>query len=100
MGDSPFTKRLTRIGQKRLEEYIRKILEFVEGLESETQDPFIPLLTDLALTHALIMHLGRRFGPVRGLHESRVAFENTFEKLKPVMEQLQQSEKKTGGNVQ
>ena len=67
MADNPFTKHLTRIGQNRLEAYAEQILGFVEKLEAETPDPFIPMLTDLALAHVLITHLVRQFGSVRGL---------------------------------
>jgi hypothetical protein len=63
MADNPFTKWLTQVGQNRLETYAEQILGFVEKLEAETPDPFIPMLTDLALAHVLITHLVRQFGP-------------------------------------
>jgi hypothetical protein len=96
MADNPFTKRLTQVGQNRLETYTEQILGFVEKLEAETPDPFIPMLTDLALAHVLITHLVRRFGPVRGMQESRIAFEDTYEKMKPIMERLE-AERGEGG---
>ncbi|HEY4050277.1 MAG TPA: hypothetical protein VGM27_25720 [Acidobacteriaceae bacterium] len=99
MADNPFTKRLTRIGQKRLETYAEQILGFVEKLEAETPEPFIPMLTDLALAHVLITHLVRQFGPVRGMDESRVAFEDTYAKMKPIMERLER-ERREGGTPQ
>jgi hypothetical protein len=99
MADNPFTKLLTRIGQKRLETYAEQILSFVEKLEAETPDPFIPMLTDLALAHVLITHLVRQFGPVRGMDESRVAFEDAYAKMKPIMERLER-ERGEGGTPQ
>jgi hypothetical protein len=99
MADNPFTKRLTQVGQNRLETYAEQILGFVEKLEAETPDPFIPMLTDLALAHVLITHLVRQFGPVQGMQESRVAFEDTYEKMKPIMERLER-ESGEGGTPQ
>jgi hypothetical protein len=99
MADNPFTKRLTQVGQNRLETYTEQILGFVEKLEAETPDPFIPMLTDLALAHVLITHLVRQFGPVRGMQEAKVAFEDTYEKMKPIMERLER-ERGEGGTPQ
>jgi hypothetical protein len=96
MADNPFTKRLTQVGQNRLETYTEQILDFVEKLEAQTPDPFIPMLTDLALAHVLITHLVRQFGPARGMQESRIAFEDTYEKMKPIMERLE-AERGEGG---
>jgi hypothetical protein len=98
MADNPFTKRLTQVGQNRLETYAEQILGFVEELEAETPEPFIPMLTDLALSHVLITHLVRQFGPVRGMHEAKVAFEETYEKMKPIMERLERE--REGGTPQ
>ena len=99
MADNPFTKHLTQVGQNRLETYAEQILGFVEKLEAETPDPFIPMLTDLALANVLITHLVRQFGPVRGMQESRIAFEDTYEKMKPIMERLER-ERGEGGTPQ
>ena len=98
MADNPFTKHLTQVGQNRLEAYAEQILGFVEKLEAETPDPFIPMLTDLALFHVLITHLVRQFGPVRGMQEAKVAFEDTHEKMKPIMERLER-ERREGGTL-
>ena len=80
MADNPFTKRLTQVGQNRLETYAEQILGLVEKLEAETPDPFIPMLTDLALAHVLITHLVRQFGPVRGMQESGLLSETRTRK--------------------
>ena len=76
----------TRLGEERGDEYTSKILEYVQELENSSPEPFIPLLTDLALARVLIVHLTLRYGPERGPKEARIAFETTLEQLKPILE--------------
>jgi len=77
---------ITELGKTRSDEYTEKILAFVQEIEKSAPEPFIPLLTDLALARALIVHLVIRYGPDRGLAEARDAFDTTLEQMKPMLE--------------
>jgi hypothetical protein len=77
---------ITELGKQRSDEYTEKILAFVQEIEKSAPEPFIPLLTDLALARALIVHLVIRYGPDRGLAEARDAFDTTLEQMKPMLE--------------
>jgi hypothetical protein len=77
---------ITKLGEERGDEYTSKILEYVQELEKSSPEPFIPLLTDLALARVLIVHLTLRYGPDRGPKEARIAFESTLAQLKPILE--------------
>jgi len=81
--DSPW---IADLGDRRSDEYTERILAFVQEIENSTPEPFIPLLTDLALARVLIVHLTLRYGPERGPKEARIAFETTLEQLKPILE--------------
>jgi hypothetical protein len=80
------SERITELGKTRGDEYTSKILEYVQELENSSPEPFIPLLTDLALARVLIVHLTLRYGPERGPKEARIAFETTLAQLKPILE--------------
>ena len=73
-------------GKQRSDEFTEKILAFVQELEKSCPEPFIPLLTDLALVRAVIVHLVIRYGPDRGLAEARDAFDTTLEQMRPMLE--------------
>src|SRR5215469_2260040 len=79
---------ITELGKARSDEYTERILAFVQELEKSAPEPFLPLLTDLALARALIVHLVIRYGPERGMAEARDAFESTLEQMKPLLERL------------
>ena len=79
---------ITELGKARSDEYTEKILAFVQELEKSAPEPFLPLLTDLALARALIVHLVIRYGPERGMTEARDAFESTLEQMKPLLERM------------
>ena len=79
---------ITELGMARSDEYTEKILAFVQELEKSAPEPFLPLLTDLALARALIVHLVIRYGPERGMAEARDAFETTLEQMKPLLERM------------
>ena len=81
--DSPS---ITELGKQRSDEYTERILAFVQEIEKSSPEPFIPLLTDLALARVLIVHLTLRYGPERGPDEARIAFETTLEQLKPILD--------------
>jgi hypothetical protein len=77
---------ITELGKTRGDEYTSKILDYVLELEKSSPEPFIPLLTDLALARVLIVHLTLRYGPERGPKEALIAFESTLAQLKPILE--------------
>ena len=52
---------VTELGKARSDEYTEKILAFVQELEKTAPEPFLPLLTDLAMARALIVHLVIRY---------------------------------------
>jgi hypothetical protein len=79
---------ITELGKTRSDEYTERILAFVQELEKNCPEPFIPLLTDLALARALIVHLVIRYGPERGMAEARDAVESTLEQMKPMLERM------------
>jgi hypothetical protein len=58
--------RITELGKARSDEYTERVLAFVQDIEASCPEPFIPLLTDIALVRALIVHLVIRYGPERG----------------------------------
>ena len=66
------------------------LLAFVQDIEASCPEPFIPLLTDIALVRALIVHLVIRYGPERGLVEARDAFNTTFDQMKPILQNMQE----------
>jgi hypothetical protein len=76
----------TELGQQRSDEYTERILAFVQDMEKSCPEPFIPLLADLGLARALIIHLVIRYGPDRGVAEARDAFDTTLEQMKPLLE--------------
>jgi hypothetical protein len=78
--------RFTELGQQRSDEYTERVLAFVQEMEKSGPEPFIPLLADLALARALIIHLVIRYGPDRGVAEARDEFDTTLEQMKPLLE--------------
>jgi hypothetical protein len=82
--------RITELGKARSDEYTERVLAFVHDIEASCPEPFIPLLTDIALVRALIVHLVLRYGPERGLVEARDAFNTTFDQMKPILENMQE----------
>ncbi|HET9101380.1 MAG TPA: hypothetical protein VFN62_13375 [Acidobacteriaceae bacterium] len=80
--------RITDLGKARSDEYTERLLAFVEDMEASGPEPFIPLLADIALVRALIVHLVIRYGPERGLAEARDAFHTTFDQMKPILENM------------
>lgn len=82
--------RITDLGKTRSDEYTEKLLAFVQDMEASSAEPFIPLLADIALVRALIVHLVIRYGPERGLVEARDAFNTTFDQMKPILQNMQE----------
>ncbi len=93
MSDNPSKEfdRITELGKARSDEYTEKLLAFVQDLEASSPEPFIPLLADIALARALIVHLVIRYGPERGLIEARDAFNTTFDQMKPILENMEKA---------
>ena len=80
--------RITDLGKARSDEYTERLLAFVQDIEASCPEPFIPLLTDIALVRVLIVHLVIRYGPERGLAEARDAFNTTFDQMKPILQNM------------
>ena len=83
--------RVTDLGKARSDEYTEKLLAFVQDMEASSPEPFIPLLADIALVRALIVHLVIRYGPERGLVEARDAFNTTFDQMKPILDNMEKA---------
>jgi hypothetical protein len=83
--------RITDLGKARSDEYTERLLAFVQDMEASSSEPFIPLLADIALARALIVHLVIRYGPERGLIEARDAFNATFDQMKPILENIEKA---------
>ncbi len=83
--------RITDLGKARSDEYTERLLAFVQDMEASAPEPFMPLLADIALVRALIVHLVIRFGPERGLIEARDAFNTTFDQMKPILENMEKA---------
>jgi hypothetical protein len=83
--------RITDLGKARSDEYTERLLAFVQDMEASGSEPFIPLLADIALARALIVHLVIRYGPERGLIEARDAFNTTFDQMKPILENMEKA---------
>jgi hypothetical protein len=83
--------RITDLGKARSDEYTERLLAFVQGMEASGPEPFIPLLADIALVRALIVHLVIRYGTERGLVEARDAFNATFDQMKPILENIEKA---------
>src|SRR5260370_37016172 len=79
---------ITELGKARSDEYTERILAFVQEVEKSAPEPFLPLLTDLALARTLIVHLVIRYGPARRMTEARDAFESTLKQMKPMLERM------------
>jgi hypothetical protein len=84
-----FFARITELGKARSDEYTERVLAFVQDIEASCPEPFIPLLTDIALVRALIVHLVIRYGHERGLIEARDAFNTTFDQMKPILQNME-----------
>jgi len=82
---------ITDLGKARSDEYTERLLAFVQDMEASSSEPFIPLLADIALVRALIVHLVIRYGPERGLVEARDAFNTTFDQMKPILENMEKA---------
>src|SRR6266700_3461651 len=93
MSDNPSKEfdRITDLGKERSDEYTEKLLAFVQDMEASSPEPFIPLLADIALARALIVHLVIQYGPERGLIEARDAFNTTFDQMKPILQNMQKA---------
>jgi len=50
-----------------------------------------PLLADIALVRALIVHLVIQYGPERGPAEARDAFNTTFDQMTPILENMEKA---------
>jgi hypothetical protein len=58
---------ISDLGKASSDEYTERLLAFVQDMEASGREPFNPLLADIALARALIVHLGIRYGPEEDL---------------------------------
>jgi hypothetical protein len=65
MAENPFSERVIQLGEQRLDSYTKRVLDFMDTLEAETPDTFIPFLADMAVVHAVITRLVREYGAER-----------------------------------
>jgi hypothetical protein len=96
MAENPFSEHVVRLGEERLDNYTKRILDFMDTLEAETPDTFIPFLADIAVVHAVITRLVQQYGAERGIKESQFLFEDTLKKMKPIVEELERKMKEGG----
>jgi hypothetical protein len=96
VADDPFTERVIRLGESRLDDYTKRILDVMDALEVETPDTFIPFLADIAAVHAVITRLVRQYGAERGIKEARFLFDDTLKKMKPIVEELERKMREGG----
>src|SRR5260370_29395689 len=73
--------RITDLGKARSDEYTERLLAFVQDMEASSPEPFIPLLADIALARALIVHLVIQYGPEKGIIQVRDAFDSTVDQM-------------------
>src|SRR5260370_31510961 len=74
--------RITDLGKARSDEYTERLLAFVQDLEAAGPQSFIPLLADIALVRALIVHLVIQYGPEKGLIEAPDPLNTTIYQMK------------------
>jgi hypothetical protein len=91
MAENPFSEHVVRLGEERLDNYTKRILDFMDTLEAETPESFIPFVADMAVVHAVIARLVRQYGAARGIEETRFLFEDTLKKMKPIVEELERN---------
>jgi hypothetical protein len=96
MAENPFSEHVVRLGEERLDNHTKRILDFMDTLEAETPDTFIPFLADMAVVHAVITRLVREYGAERGVKEARFLFEDTLKKMKPIVEELERKMREGG----
>jgi hypothetical protein len=96
MAENPFSEHVIQLGEERLDSYIKRILDFLDTIEAETPETFIPFLADMAAVHAVITRLVQQYGAERGIKESRFLFEDTLKKMKPIVEELERKMREGG----
>jgi hypothetical protein len=96
MAENPFSEHVVRLGEERLDNYTKRILDFMDTLEAETPETFIPFLADMAVVHAVITRLVRQYGAERGIKEARFLFQDTLKKMKPIVEELERKMREGG----
>ncbi|MDQ1452871.1 MAG: hypothetical protein QOJ51_2106 [Acidobacteriaceae bacterium] len=93
MAENPFSERVIQLGEERLDSYTKRVLDFLDAIEAETPETFIPFLADMAVVHAVITRLVRQYGAER---EARFLFEDTLKKMKPIVEELERKMREGG----
>ena len=90
MTDKPLgDERMLQLGDERLDDYMKRLVDFMDSLDKEPREMFIPSVADMAAAHAIILRHVRMWGATEGIEEARKLFENTLETLKPICEELE-----------
>ena len=53
MAEKPFSERVIQLGEERLDSYTKRILDFLDTIEAEMPETFIPFLAEMAVVHAV-----------------------------------------------
>ena len=85
--------------EKRLKNYTEKVIRLLERLDAESEETFVPHIADMALTWALLMRMVSQFGGEEGIKASRELLEETIERFRPSLSNIDQI-LKDGGTTQ
>ena len=83
MTDKPLgDERMLRLGEERLDDYMKRLVDFMDSLDKEPRKMFIPFVADMAAAHAIILRHVRMWGATEGIEEARKLFEEHVEDAK------------------
>ncbi|MGA9245545.1 MAG: hypothetical protein WBW03_26635 [Silvibacterium sp.] len=82
MTDKPLDdERMLQLGEERLDDYMKRLVDFMDSLDKEPREMYIPFVADMAAAHAIILRHVRMWGATEGIEEARKLFENTLKTL-------------------
>ena len=76
--------------EERLKNYTEKLLRLLEQFETESGETFVPHIADMALTWALLMRMVTQLGGEAGINGSRELLEETIERFRPNIANIDQ----------
>ena len=85
-----FSEREKILLERRLKNYTEKLVRLLEQLEAESGETFVPHITDMALTWALLMRMVTQLGGEAGINASRELLEETIERFRPNLSSIGQ----------
>jgi len=80
--------RHARTMDARLDDYMQRLLDFMDELDKE-EEPYFPFVTDMAATYATILRQVRMSGVDDGAKEAKKMFEEVWNTLTPVLKELE-----------